>query len=150
MKRDIPDPGFRDDTGAADVELAAALTAYSVDPGRSHQRTLALLRRTRLLVPVIAVPGEMEYDDAGLAHDKTSDMAVVQMRGRDGRLALLGFTSSSSMRAWNPEARPVPVTAVQAASAALSDQATAMVVDVAGPVMFVVEEEDLRALALHE
>jgi hypothetical protein len=48
---------------------------------------------------------------------------------------------------WNPDARPVPVRAATAAEAALSDDASAMLVDVAGPVMFVVEGEDLRALA---
>lgn len=145
--RAIPDPGFAGDAGAPDAELAAALTAYAADPEGLHQKTLRLLARARLLVPVIAVPSEVEYDEHGLASDETSDMAAVQMRGRDGRVALLGFTSTSSMTAWNTEARPVPVTAAQAAEAALHDEASALVVDVAGPVMFVVEKADLRALA---
>ena len=145
--RNIPDPGFAGDLGDADAELTAALTAYARNPDQLHGPTLALLQRTRLLVPVVAMPGEVEYDEQGLAHDKTSDMAAVQMRGRDGRVALLAFTSADSLRAWNPEARPVPVTATQAAEAALSDDASALVVDVAGPVMFVVEEDELSALA---
>jgi hypothetical protein len=41
----------------------------------------------------------------------------------------------------------VPVTAAQAAQAAVHDDAAAMVVDVAGPVLFVVEGADLRSLA---
>jgi hypothetical protein len=41
----------------------------------------------------------------------------------------------------------VPVSCAKAAEAAVHDQASAMLIDVAGPVMFVVEEEDLRALA---
>ena len=41
----------------------------------------------------------------------------------------------------------MPVTARHAAQAAVQDQASALLVDVAGPVMFVVEGEDLRALA---
>ena len=145
--REIPDPGFADDTGDADTDLAAALSAYAADPERLHAQTLAFLGRTRLLVPVVSVLGEVEYDDQGLAHDKTSDMAAVQMRGRDGRVALLAFTGTASLRAWNPGARPVPVSAAKAAEAALSDSASALVVDVAGPVMFVVEEPDLRSLA---
>ncbi len=39
------------------------------------------------------------------------------------------------------------MTAQHAAQAALQDQASALLIDVAGPVMFVVEGADLRALA---
>lgn len=145
--RSIPDPGFAGDDGAADPEVAAALAAYAADPASLHRATLAVLQRARLLVPVTAVLGEVEYDERGLAHDKTSDMATVLMRGRDGRLALLAFTSTTSLRAWNAQARPVPVSAAQAAEAALHDDAAALLVDVGGPVMFVIEGEDLRALA---
>lgn len=145
--RNIPDPGFAGDTGRADPELAAALASYSANPDELHEQTLTRLRAARLLVPVLAVSGEVEYDDRGLAHDKTSDMATVLMRGVDGRLALLAFTSTESLRAWNPDARPVAVTAGTAARAALQDDASALVVDVAGPVLFVVEEGDLRSLA---
>jgi hypothetical protein len=145
--RSIPDPGFAGDDGAADPTLTEALAAYSGDPDRLHPATLAALQHTRVLVPVVAVLGEVEYDEQGLAHDKTSDMAAVLMRGRDGRTALLAFTGSESLRRWNPEARPVPVAVAKAAEAALQDGAAALVVDVAGPSMFVVEEDDLRALA---
>jgi hypothetical protein len=145
--RDIPDPGFAGDSGEADPDLAASLAAYDADPEALHQQTLAVLQHARLLVPVVAVLGEVEHDDRGLAHDKTSDMATVLMRGQDGRLALLAFTGTRALRSWDPEARPVPVPARQAAQAALQDDAAAMVVDVAGPVLFVVEGDDLRSLA---
>lgn len=145
--RTIPDPGFAGDDGSADPQVATVLSAYAADPSSLHRATLAVLQRARLLVPVTAILGEVEYDEQGLAHDKTSDMATVLMRGRDGRLALLAFTSAASLQAWNAEARPVPVSAAQAAEAALHDDAAAIVVDVAGPVMFVVEGDDLRALA---
>lgn len=147
--RAIPDPGFAGDTGEVDPDLAAALASYDADPRdlEAHQYVLVRLQRTRLLVPVVAMLGEVEHDEQGLAHDKTSDMAAVLMQGRDGRTALLAFTGSASLRAWNPEARPVPVTASHAAQAALQDGAEALLVDVAGPVLFVVEGDDLRALA---
>lgn len=145
--RSIPDPGFSGDDGAADPEVAAALAAYDAAPDTRHDATLAVLQRARLLVPVVAVLGEVEYDEQGLAHDKTSDMATVLMRGRDGRNALLAFTSTEALLRWNPEARPVPVPASTAAEAAVQDGAAAMLVDVAGPVMFVVETDDLRELA---
>ena len=147
--RTIPDPGFAGDLGEVDPDLAAALTTYEQDPSdaEAHLRVLARLQRARLLVPVVALLGEVEHDEQGLAHDKTSDMAAVLMKGRDGRTALLAFTSTASLQAWKDDARPVPVTARQAAQAALQDQAAALLVDVAGPVMFVVEGDDLRALA---
>jgi hypothetical protein len=145
--RDLPDPGFAGDDGAAWPEVTACLASYDADPDRLHAATLAVLQHARLLVPVVAVLGETMYDGQGLAHDKTSDMATVLMRGRDGRTALLAFTGTEAMRRWDPEARPVPVPAAAAASAAVQDGAEAMLVDVAGPVVFVVETDDLRELA---
>lgn len=145
--RNIPDPGFAGDAGAADPEVAAALASYATNPKDLHKRTLAVLQHSRLLVPVVAMLGEVEYDGDGLAHDKTSDMAAVLMQGKDGRMALLAFTSTEALRAWNPKARPVPVAAAQAAGAAVHDEAAAMVLDVAGPVLFVVEGADLTSLA---
>jgi hypothetical protein len=145
--RNLPDPGFAGDTGAAVPAVTTALEAYARDPEAGYSRALAVLQTARLLVPVVAMAGEVELDERGLARDKTSDMASVLLRGKDGRLALLAFTGAESMRRWNPQARPVPVTAATAARAAVQDHAAAMVVDVAGPVVLVVREEDLRALA---
>jgi SseB protein N-terminal domain len=145
--RSIPDPGFAGDDGAVPAELAAALAAYAEDPDGRHQAAVAVLQDARLLVPVVAMLGEVEHDEHGLAHDKTSDMATVLMRGRDGRLALLAFSGTEPLQRWNPEARPVPVSARQAAEAAVHDEAAALLVDVAGPSMLVVQGEDLRALA---
>ncbi|MET0999019.1 MAG: SseB family protein [Marmoricola sp.] len=148
MTRSLPDPGFAGDDGAADPGLAAALAAYDVAPEAGGlPEVLAALQDARVLVPVVAVLGEVEYDEQGLAHDKTSDMAAVLMTGRDGRTALLAFTGSASLTRWDSAARPVPVTARQAAQAALHDQASALLLDVAGPVMCVVEGDDLEALA---
>jgi len=126
--------------------VTAALAAYAADRGRYVDALLALMD-ARVLVPVVAVLGEVEYDAAGLAHDKTSDMAAVLLKGADGRLALLAFTGTEELRAWDPEARPVPVPTRLAAQSALQDGAAALVVDVAGPTSFVIEGDDLRGLA---
>ncbi len=144
--RSIPDPGFAGDDGSAPADVAAALAAYAQDPAR-HSATLAVLQHARLLVPVVAVLGEVEHDAQGLAREKTSDMATVLMTGRDGRQALLAFTGRDAMGRWDAQARPVPVTAARAAEAARQDGADAIVLDVAGPTMFVVEGEDLELLA---
>ncbi|WP_028645330.1 SseB family protein [Nocardioides sp. URHA0020] len=144
--RVIPDPGFAGDDGSAAPELAAALAAWQSDP-TAYVEALAALQRSRLLVPVVAVLGEVEHDAAGLAREKDSDMAAVLVRGADGRLALLAFTAAAHLAGWDPQARPVPVMARVAARSALQDGAAALVVDLAGPVRFVVEGEDLRGLA---
>jgi hypothetical protein len=144
--RRIPDPGFSGDEGRADPTLEAALASYAQQPER-YAATLAVLQHTRLLVPVVALLGDAELDEQGRRREKTSDMAAVLMQGQDGRTALLAFTGTEALRAWQPDARPVPVTAVQAAQSARQDGADALLVDVAGPVMFVVEGEDLEALA---
>lgn len=145
--REIPDPGFAGDDGAAEPAVTSALSAYAAAPEAQHRATLAALQTSRVLVPVVAILGEVEYDANGLAHDKTSDMAAVLMTGRDGRKALLAFTGKDQMATWDPQARPVPVPLDKAAASALHDGADALLIDVAGPVLFVVQGDDLTALA---
>jgi hypothetical protein len=145
-RRLIPDSGFADDDGGVAPGVAAALAAY--DSGEaSYAETLAVLQQSRLLVPVVAVAGDVEIDDQGLAHDKSSDMATVLMTGRDGRTALLAFTGTGPLRAWDPQARPVPVSTALAAGSAAQEGADALLIDVAGPTRFVIEGEDLTAVA---
>lgn len=144
--RTIPDPGFAGDDGSAEPALSAALAAWR-SGAATRADVIAVLQQSRLLVPVVAVLGEVEYDEAGLAHDKTSDMATVLLQGADGRMALLAFSGTATLTAWNPEARPVPTATPLAAQAALQDGAAALLVDVAGPARFVVEGDDLRGLA---
>lgn len=133
--------GFDKDDGSADPALAGALRQGE------QGAILAALTRTRLLVPVVAVLGEVEYGDDGLAHDKTSDMAVALLQGQDGRNALLAFSGTESLARWNPEARPMPAEARLVATAAIQEGAAAIVLDVAGPAPAVVETDDVRRLA---
>lgn len=143
--RRLPDPGFAGDDGAADPQVAAAFSDYAVT--RQPAPALAALCGARLLVPVVALPGEVETAADGLDRDKTADVAAVLMQGRDGRRALLAFTSLDTLTAWNAHARPVPVSTADAARAATAEGAAALVIDVAGPVRFVIETADLTELA---
>jgi hypothetical protein len=145
-QRRLQGSAYPDDTGAATPALAAALAGYAGDETR-YADVLAALGATRLLVPVVALLGEVETGEDGLARDKSSDMATVLLRGADGRMALLAFTSTETLSAWNPEGRPVPVPTRTAAQSALQEGAAALLVDVAGPVTVAVEGEDLKALA---
>lgn len=145
-RRTIPDPGFPDDRGEADPVLASALADHRRGAVPSGA-VVAALQDARLLVPVVAVLGEVELDERGLAHDKSADMAAVLMTSADGRTGLLAFTSTATMGRWDPAARPVPVPARTAATAALQDGAAALLVDLAGPAPYVVAAEDLTRLA---
>lgn len=144
-RRRIPDPGFADDDGSTAAGLAAALAAFAADRG-AYREAVAAVCGARLLVPVVALLGEVEKGPDGLAREKSSEMATVLITGRDGRRALLAFSSLDSMAAWDPQARPVPVSAEDAAASALHDGADALVLDVAGPVLLAIEGEDLRSL----
>jgi hypothetical protein len=148
--RRIPDPGFAGDEGGGDPQLRTALAAYAVDPARQVDVLLALTSARssgRLLVPVVAVLGESEVGDQGLAREKTSDMATALLTGRDGRQALLAFTGLDALAAWREDARPVPVTVAVAARSAIQEGAAALLLDVAGPTTYAVEGEVLEALA---
>ncbi|WP_240771414.1 SseB family protein [Nocardioides sp. GY 10113] len=144
--RQLQGSAYVDDDGSADPALERALAAWG-DSSASYPRVLAALAGARLLVPVVAVLGEVEYGEDGLARDKSSDMAAVLMTGSDGRTALLSFSSTATLTAWDPEARPVPVATALAAATAVQEGAAALVVDIAGPSPFVLEGDDLTRIA---
>ncbi|MFJ1786175.1 SseB family protein [Streptomyces anulatus] len=159
--KNIPDPGFSDDDGSASPALTSALDAWSRDRSAVGP-VLTALRDARLLVPVVAVLGEVEEDSqegrealrkgggggrgGGLRREKTSDMAVPTLRAGDRR-ALPAFTSTASLALWDPEARPVAVPLHQALQAAAHEKADTVVLDLAGPVAFELSGQALLALA---
>ncbi|MEZ0579937.1 SseB family protein [Nocardioides sp. MH1] len=146
QQRLIQGSPYVDDDGAADPVLVTALRQYGAG-ACSYPEVLAALAGARLLVPVVALLGEVEVDDAGLAHDKTSDMATVLLTAPDGRRALLAFSGTDTLRAWDPEARPVPVAAHLAAATAVQEGADALVVDVSSGHRLTVGGADLPRLA---
>ncbi|MEO3975306.1 SseB family protein [Streptomyces sp. CAU 1734] len=146
--KNIPDPGFSDDDGTADPRLTAALAAWSRDRAdrRAERPVLEALREARLLVPVVAVLGEVEVDENGLRREKTSDMAVPTLTAGDRR-ALPAFTSLDTLARWDPRARPVAVPLHQALRAVAHERADTLVLDLAGPVPYQLTGAALRALA---
>jgi SseB protein N-terminal domain len=139
---------FRDDDGSADPAAAAALTAFAAGAG-SERAALLALAATRLLVPVVAGLGD-DGDAAGSAPpgggEKSSDMSLPTLVGRDGRRAVPAFTSLAALARWQPSARPMPAAADLVWRAAAAD-ACSVVIDVAGPVPLAVEGARLAALA---
>ena len=159
-----PDPAFRDDDGSADARVTAAFAAFAAGQG-GEQAVLEALAASRLLVPVVAVLASQVEHAAGqsdgradrtgrraasrLSGEKAADMAMPTLIGLDGRRAIPAFTSQDSMRAWQADARPVPVPAPRVWQAASADSC-AVIVDVAGPVPLAVEGARLAALARGE
>ena len=138
-------PSFPGDDGSADETLRAAMAAcHDAAPDAA---VLVLLQQARVLVPVVAVLGESEIGPDGLEREKSSDMAAVMVTSSSGRPGLLAFTGLDALIAWDPGARPVPVTAQLAAQAAVQQGAGALVVDIAGPATVVVQGDDLAGLA---
>lgn len=141
--RHLASPAFPDDDGSAAFGVDGLLAA--IRDGQAEERADAVRRLApvRLLAAVVAVLDEAGEDGS----DKSSHMAVVSMVNADGRKGLLAFTSIGSMAGWNPEARPVAATARDIAGAAIADGASAVVIDVAGPLRTVVEGVLLQLLA---
>ncbi|MFJ7943391.1 SseB family protein [Streptomyces sp. NPDC096354] len=144
-QKNIPDSGYSDDDGTADPALTAALAAWAGDR-TAIGPVLEALEGARLLVPVVAVLGEVEEDETGLRREKTSDMAVPTLQAGDRR-ALPAFTSTASLALWDPQARPVAVPLHQALQAAAHEKADTVVLDLAGPVAFELTGSALLALA---
>jgi len=134
------------DDGSADPRVTAALAAYATGRGGEHA-VLAALDTSRLLVPVVAVLAEEDTTaPRGLRREKSSEMALPTVIGTDGRAALPAFTSAATLARWRAEARPVPVPAARVWQSGATD-ASAVVIDIAGPVPFAVDGARLAALA---
>jgi hypothetical protein len=113
------------DAGDADPALVAALSAGDLTAIRH-----AMLQ-ARLLVPVVASGEE----------STAVDMAVPRLIGADGRHALPVFSSYDALRAWRTQARPVPMPGEQAMAAAVAEGYEAIILDVAGPISYLLEIE---------
>jgi hypothetical protein len=151
-------PRFAGDNGAADPRIAAVLAAYGAGQ-ESEQAVLTALAGSRLLVPLVEAPPEApgsagaagacatgDAHDDGCDHGAARELAFPTLIGRDGRPALLAFTSLAALVSWRPEARPVPTPAGQVWGTAVADS-SAVVIDVAGPVPIAVDGARLAALA---
>ncbi len=139
--RELSPSGFETDDGTASPALLAALASAPDDTA-----LMEAVRSARLLVPVVAAPTEV--DTSGVHPVETSvDMAAVTLVAPDGRRALPVFSGLDSLRAWDPDARPVPVTSARVGQAAVAEGCDVVVVDVAGPATRVLRTSMVWALA---
>lgn len=128
------------DRGQADPRVTETLGGYWRGEISEH-RMLGVLREARVLVPIVAVAdGESE---------KQTDMAMPKLVGKDGRAAMMAYTSVDAMRLWDAAARPVPMQLSRACQAALAENC-ALVIDVGGPVQVDLAGPRLAAIASGE
>jgi hypothetical protein len=120
-----------DDRGGTDPQLAEALA------GRDPLVIARAIVDARLLVPVAAQP----------AAQGDAEMAVPALVDDTGRRALPVFSSVDALRAWRPDARPVPMPGRRVLAGAVAEGYDAVVLDVAGPQPVVLEGDDLAELA---
>lgn len=112
---------WANDSGKADPDVLAALASGDINA------LMTVLAPSRLFIALVAeIAGEPSEGD------KNSDMSVACLMASDGRLGLLCFTGIDALTQWNPNARPVPISAPDAAEAALDENAEAIIVDLAG------------------
>lgn len=137
--RDLSPSGFETDTGEADPLLREALAA-------DDATLMAAVAAGRFLVPIVAEP--VTVDESGpLAVDAQVDMAMVTLVAPDGQRALPAFTGLDSLAAWDPQARPSPVSPERMAQAAVSERCDVIVLDVASPTPRVLRPSMVWALA---
>jgi SseB protein N-terminal domain len=132
---------FQGDTGEADERLRFLLG----DPeSYAAQREIVdRLATGRVLIPVVANLDEQDAEGG----DKHSHMATVTITDEHGHKALLCFTGVDSVALWRADARPIPVAGVEAAQAALQEDCTALLIDMAGPTRYALAGTGLWALA---
>lgn len=143
----IPSTGFEGDTGAADPDLARALSAHRHAPTpEGETELLERVAAARWLVPVVAVAAEVDTSGAH-AVDTRSDMAAVTLTAPNGSRGMPMFSSVAALAEWDPTARPVPVRAAAAAQSAIAEECEVLIVDLASPHAAVLRPSMLWALA---
>jgi hypothetical protein len=145
---------FAGDDGSAPAEFLEAMTDFrsheylSEERARAHARAIAAITSSRLLAPLVAEAGDVGFTDDGLKVDKTQELALVYVGGPNGEKTLPVFSNVAAMRAWNPDARPIPVDGLRVAASAVHDGAEMVVVDPGAETEMAIRAKTLEAMAL--
>lgn len=144
-RRFEPNPAA-DDDGSADARLIEAVQRFRARELGVAEVVLAL-HHARVLVPLIAVRGEEGIGAHGQLVDKTQELSIVTVAGPDGRPVLPVFSSVDTMRAWDAQARPIPIAAPRVALAAAAENTPLVVLDPGSLTEFAVRRPALESLA---
>ena len=133
--------GYRKASVPAPESLAALASA--------HTEALLALSAVRVLIPLLAEAGDFGLTPEGRTVEKSQELSIVTVGAPDGRRVMPVFSSVDAMRAWNPEARPIPVPMPQAAVAAAQEKTDLIIVDPGSPnAELGVRRTQLEAVAL--
>jgi hypothetical protein len=140
----LPESDFANDDGSPDPYIRSVLRNYAQSAtAESARNLLDALLDARLLVPVVA---ELDSMEAGV--EKDSHMTSVEFHAADGRRALLAFSGSDSLEAWDESARPIPRIAYTVAQSTIEQGLDALIIDVGGPVPTAIDGTLLSLLAI--
>ena len=136
-----PNSRFAGDDGSPDPLVRAAIAKANSHTG--YIRALVALCTARLLLPIVA-----SGDEGGDAPnpDRHAEMAAVTLKDDTGSY-LLAFTGYDSLRAWQADARPVPCLLDELCATVEPASAEQLLIDVAGPVPFVIAGDALKQFA---
>lgn len=132
---------FAADDGTTPAELREAVARVratartgGVDAlADAHAAAILALSASRLLVPLLADAGDIGLTPDGRPVEKTQELSIVTVAAADGRRVMPVFSSVDTMRAWQAEARPIPVPGPQAALAAAQEGTDLIIVDPGTP-----------------
>lgn len=136
-----PNSRFAGDDGSPDPLVRAAIAKANTHAG--YIRALVALCTARLLLPIVA-----SGDEGGDEPDPTrhAEMAAVTLKDETGSY-LLAFTGYDSLKAWQADARPVPCLLDELCATVEPAGAERLLIDIAGPVPFVIAGDALKQFA---
>ncbi len=146
---DLTDPGeFADDDGTVPAPVAQVLARRAAGEAGIRE-VVAALTGQRLIVPLLEVDGDLlEGDDADPCAGSDRAVAAVSIRDpQDGTVVGLAFTGMAPLQAWDPAARPMPVTAARAAAAVLAEGGQVLLLDAGSPAPVQLRGQALLRLA---
>ncbi|MBH0055311.1 SseB family protein [Salinibacterium sp. SWN139] len=135
-----------DDDGSAPQALMATITRFHAGDA-TEAEVVDQVRESRLLIPLLAKAGETGTTAEGLTVDKTQELSIVTVTGPDGRAVLPVFSSVEAMKAWNPDARPVPAAGTRVALAAASENTDLVIIDPLSDSEFILRRPAVWAIA---
>lgn len=138
-----------EDDGSAPEELESAIRRFRSGTGDAVE-VLEAVRRSRLLIPLVAELGDSGVSPHGHLVDKSQELSIVRVAGPDGRVVQPAFLSVQSMATWNPTARPVPAAGPRVALAAANEGTDVVVLDPTSATEFAIRRPALWALAQGE
>jgi len=130
------------DDGSAEPALATALAAYAREPSPTTEARV----HAALVAARVYAPGVLRAR-SGATQTAAKAMALLTLRAADGSSGIAVFSDLQRLVDFRSDARPLPVRGADVLATAVAEGHASVVVDVQGPVAFVVDGEALRSLA---